>query len=303
MKKTYLTLASIILCVGYGILSWDIVTHSVAAAPEDSQFAGLCSNTVTTPSSLPITMYNECCIDYNEALDAVKRDWQNSLQQLINQEKPASEMVDDGYESLRTYDCWAEYICRAVQYSGHAPIESAQGTGLKKTHLGVVPGCQSPDNLRMGSEYNKFLNGLKEVPIMGVPAGAIGDLTIDTFNDIKTENQINFFPRCMTDPIDNERPNLTQAKEQYDACKRALELNFGCPAGVDDALCADTSTAFVTLETVLKKRQGDQKAAALEKKLSTIVPKLQNMEAHVDSLKNFLKQLDDRFVCYAGKCT
>lgn len=311
MKKSHLTLTAFALCTLYGVLSWDLITHSATPDPATSQYASMCSTTQTAASGAPVTDINECCIDYHESLDAVKRDWQASLQQLINQEVATSEMVDDGYESLRTYNCWVEYICLAVQYSGHAPIESALGTGLTSEHLGVVPGCQKPENLRMETEYNHYNTGLEGLAIVGLSidvaeniAEDIADGVADTFGDFITENKINFFPRCMTDPTnDNRNPELTLAKSQYDDCKRALEINFGCPAGIDKVLCDDTSTAFVTLENALKTRSADQKAAALEKKLSTIVPKLQGMETHVGYLSNFLEQLDARFSCYAGKCS
>ena len=279
MKKSHLTFAAILLCTCYGILSWDIVTHS---APPASQYTSMCSTTTTSASGAPNSTPQECCIDYHETLDAAKHDWEASLQQLMNQEKAASEMVDDGYESLRTYNCWVEYVCLAVQYSGHAPVESSLGTGLTSEHIGRVPGCQAPEDLKMEKEYNKYTATMTTSPI---------------------PNKINFFPRCMTDPDDNKHPYITQAKAQYDDCKAALEINFGCPAGMDQAICEDTSTAFVTLENALKKRSADQKASALEKKLSTLVPKLQTMETHVGYLSNFLQQLDARFSCYAGKCT
>lgn len=295
MKKITLTLAAITLCVGYGILSWAIVTHSGPPDPSASKFAGTCSSTTQENNSAPTTNVDACCVDYHEAMDAVKRDWQTSLQQLVNQQEPASQMVDDGYQSLRTYNCWLEYICRAVEYSGHAPIESAIGTGLQSRHLGVVPGCQKPEDMKMGPEYNTFMKTMRQIPILGILPTEMEKAMI--------ENKISYLPSCQTDTNDNRSPDIIRTKANYDACKAALEINFGCPAGVDQVLCTDSSTAFVTLENVLKKRQGDQEAAALEQKLTTIVTKLQAMETHVDTLKNFLDQLDARFSCYAGKCT
>lgn len=274
MKRSIITSVAITLCVGYGVLSWDIVTHSQPPDPETSQFSDRCDTA--------------CCIDYNEALEAVKLDWQKNLNALVDQEKAASEMVEDGYESLRTYNCWVEYICRAVQFSGHAPIESALGTGLKEEHLGTVPGCQSPDNLRMESEYNQFVKDLKEVPLVGLPVTA-GEAIVDAFGDIMIENKINFFPRCQTSGSNNRSPDIAKVKAQYDNCKREIEV--------------ESTNAFVFLETILKKTHGNQKAAALENKLGTIVTKLHGMEAHVGYLSNFLEQLDSRFSCYAGKCS
>ncbi len=287
MKKSYITLAAIILCIGYGVLSWDIATHS--QEPEPSKYAQACKDEVGTS--------NACCIDYNGALDAANKDWQNSLQNLIDQEKPASEMVGEGYESLRTYNCWLEYICRAVEFSGHAPIESAYGTGLRSEHLGTVPGCQAPEDLRMESEYNLLIQTFKEIPVVGVAA--------DTIDKAFVDNKINYFPRCMTGSNDNEFPNVVQARSNYSGCKIALEKQFGCPAEVaeaNDGICPETSNAFVTLENVLKKSHADQKASAMERKLATIVTKLSVMEEHVGYLQGFLNKLDSRFSCYAAKC-
>lgn len=289
---------ALILCVGYGVLSWDIVTHSQPPGPEDSQYAERCSLTSTSSSSAPSTDYDMCCIHYSEAMDAAKKDWEYNLQQLIDQEVAASKMVEDGYDSLRTYNCWLEYICQAVQFSGHAPIESALGTGLTSEHLGTIPGCQDAENLRMETEYTNLMRTMKEVPIVGVLP--------EVLNNAYVDNKINYFPRCQTDGNNNQNPDLTRAKSNYDACKRTLELNFGCPddpQNEDELLCPEYSSAFVTLETVLQKIHGGQKAAALERKLETIVTGLHVMEEHVNYFGNFLQQLDARFSCYAGKCS
>lgn len=295
MKKSVVTTLALILCVGYGVLSWHMVTHSEPPGPEDSDYAELCSQTSTSTSSAPDTSYDMCCIDYNEAMEAAKKDWENSLQKLIDQQIAASKMVEDGYESLRTYDCWLEYICRSVQYSGIGPIESAVGTGLTSELLGTVPGCQDAEDLRMETEYTSLMRTMKEVPIVGVAPDLLSNAYVD--------NKINYFPRCQTDGNNNENPSVTRAKANYDACKRALELNFGCPEGIDKELCPEFSNAFVTLENVLQKTHGDQKASALERKLQSIVTGLHVMEEHVNYFSNFLQQLDARFVCYAGKCT
>ena len=298
MKKSIITTLAILLCVGYGVLSWDLVTHSEPPGPEDSQYAEICSQTSTSDSSAPSTNYDMCCIDYNEAMEAAKKDWQNSLQSLIDQEIAASKMVEDGYESLRTYNCWVEYICRSAQFSGHAPIESALGTGLTSEHLGTVPGCQDPEDIRMETEYNNVMKSLKEVPIASL-APAVAE-HIDNFY---VENKINYFPRCQTDGNNNTNPSLTLAKARYDSCKQALEYNFGCPPDIDQVFCPEFSNAFVTLENVLQKTHGDQKAAALERKLQTVVTGLHVMEEHVNYLSRFLSELDARFSCYAGKCS
>ncbi|MBN2307227.1 hypothetical protein JXD20_04540 [Candidatus Peregrinibacteria bacterium] len=309
MKKSYITIAAIMLCVGYGVLSWEIMSYSDPPSPANSRFAQTCSITTQSDEGAPEKTYDLCCIDYHEALEAVKVDWQNNLEQLTAQEKPASEMVDEAYESLRTYDCWMEYICRAVLYSGYAPLESSLGTGLKEEHLGIVPGCQAPDNLRLESEYNQFLESLSDVPLTGVYFRTVGGAVAETFADIKTENKINYFPRCQTDEDNNRNPLLVKANSNFEACKRALELQFGCPENPDpnnpeEAFCPNPkqSNAFAVVENKLKSTQAEQKSSALERKLASIITKMHGMESHVGYLSNYLQQLNNRFACYAAEC-
>jgi len=301
MKKTTISIGASFLCILYGVLSWGIVTHSEPPGPEDSEFAQICSYQINS-QGVADTGYNECCVDYHEALAAAKRDWQNHLKSLMAQEIPASDMVAGAYESLRTYNCWTEYICRAVQYSSYAPLESGLTTGLRSQHLGTVPGCQDPENLRMEGEYNAFVSTLKEVPLLSVPVKA-GESAVNAFENIAVENKINYFPRCMTDRQNNNKnPSVEQVQANYEGCKNVLALDFNCPEGVDEVFCEDTSNALVTVESALKAKNAEQKAGALERKLAQILPKMHAMEEHANYLLNFLKQLDSRFGCYAAKC-
>ncbi len=292
MKRNFLIITGITLITLYGVLSWGIIVHSDPAGPDESIYATLCANGDS---------YDLCCIDYNEAMDAVERDWDSSMQALIEQEIPASEMVADAYESMRTYNCWLEYICRAVEFSGHAPIESVApgengvSTGLTSAHLGTVPGCQKPEDMKMEKEWDSFINQMKDVPILGYPIEQLGDYYVS--------EKMNFFPRCMTDDHNNISPNLPIIAKNFSECKQALEFRFGCPPGVPDFLCLDESNAFTKVDNVLKKTHADQKASALERKLGDIVPELQNMEMHVNYMSNFLQQLNTRLACFAAKCT
>ncbi len=275
IKKNILSIGIIGIIVIFGVLSGKLITHSEEF--EDSN-------------------YNSACFtDLHKALEAAKVDWQNNLKDLKKQEKPASEMVEDAYEGLRTYNCWAEYICKAVEYSGHAPIESALGTGLTTEHLGKISGCQKVENLKMGDEYSQLTEYFKSIPVIGIA----DEIVEKTF----INNKINYFSNCQTNPLNNnQNPSLSMAKENYAICRRELEFNFGCPKNVEDSECSNYSNAFVTIDTVLKKKQAEQKSSALEKKLDTIIPKLNSMEEHVGYLANFLKSLDSRFECYAKKC-
>ena len=240
-----------------------------------------------------------CCTQYSQAIKAAEEDWQKNLQNLIDQEKPASEMVDDAYENLRTYNCWLEYICRSVQYSGFGPIENV-GTGLTTAHIGQAPGCQAPDELKMEAHYSSFVDELKNEP-------AFGTSGLNLSND-----KINYFPSCMTDK-NNENPVITKVNDNFEGCKKIIESKFGCssdlPAEEFEACVQGAEgseknwTSATLMETSLKKAHADQRATALEQKLGDIVGKLNTMDENVTYLSNFLSQLDQRLACLAFQCT
>jgi len=265
----------------YGVLSYGILAHSQDADPKDK----------TT-----------CSEDFNAGMNAVKRDWDVSLQALIDQEIPASEMVADAYESMRTYNCWLGYICRAVEYSGHASLESISSKedeiyfGLRSEHIGTLPGCQAPEAMKMGKEWDSFVNQMKKTPIVGI--------TIEPVENYYASGKMNYFPSCMTDPKHkNANPQVSEIARNFRECKQALELRFNCKVGDEEPSCTEKSNAFVKIDNILKKAHGDQKARALEGKLGTIVPKLQTMEVHVGYLSSFLQKLNTRLACFAPKCT
>lgn len=299
-KKTYLTVSILLVTLSLSLWLGAKVTQSNSTKPEESKFADACATTTSSNTGTEKT-YNKCCIDYNEAIDAVEQDWEDNLQKLIDQQKPASQMVDEAYENLRTYDCWLEYVCRAVEYSGYAPIQSAYGTGLTSAHLGRAPGCQLPEDLKMESNYNEFTQGMKQVPLLGSAIVAKDNLYV--------QNKINFFPSCMSDPINNQSPNVSVANTNFQACKVTIEEKFGCNKEeiISDPeqfkKCMESSNAIVKMETAIKSSAADQKASTLQRKLSTIVNKLNAMEEHVGYLSNFLKQLDLRLDCIASQCT
>lgn len=246
---------------------------------------------------------NACCTQYTKAIEAADRDWQVNLQGLVDQEKPASEMVDEAYQNLRTYNCWLEYICRAVQYSGYAPVESALGTGLTSTHLGQVPGCQKPQDLKMKKFYASFTEELKKEPLFG--SSQINK------EKLYQKDKVNFFPGCMTDSQNNnEKPDVTQLNNNFQGCKLAIESKFGCSsdlASEDFQACLEgktgNPTSLVILDTTLKSAHAEQRAMALENKLGDIVARLQATQEQVSYLSNFLTQLDQRLACLALQCS
>jgi hypothetical protein len=282
MKKRILIITLSIALTTLGLISWQTLTYS----QETSKHDDICDG-------------NRCCVSYNEAMDALEIDWQNNLQQLIDQEKPTSKMVDDAYENLRTYRCWLEYVCEAVEYSGHAKIQSVVDTGITSQHIGKIQGCVAPQNLQFENEWNSFVQTLKKITVLGVPL---------TYNpDDFYTNGLNFFPQCMTDrQHNNDNPKLAEVVRLKQKCMESVELRFGCPADADQEeyeRCLDQSTALAQMETVLKKSNAEQKSRALEDKFRSILPKMHTMETHAEYLKNKLMELDLRFECYAGNCT
>jgi len=234
-----------------------------------------------------------CCVDFSQAIESASLDWQNNLSTLKDQQKPASDMVDEAYENLRSYNCWLEYICRSVQYSGYGPIESGIG-GLTSDQLGQAPGCQEPEDMTLENNFDIFINSLKNDP----------GLNIDP-NVFYKNGRINYFPSCQTDPINNnQNPILDRMNGNFQVCKAMIESKFGCNAqDADFGECVEESTSMIVLETTLKKAHGDQKATALETKLSQIVTRMHSMQEHVTYMANFLSQLDQRLACIAFKCT
>lgn len=290
MKKRFFTSLVTLMILGIGTLSFSMMTFSL----EEDQIGE------------ELNKIASCGVDYTRAMDAAQRDWDNNLRTLVDQEKPASEMVDDAYENLRTYNCWLEYICRGVLYSGYAPTESIEGTGLTSQLIGRVPGCQKPEDIILESEWEGFLNTLKKVPILG----ATGKPLSDVFKSkMYIPGKFSMFPGCMTDAHNNNNPDLVLANSNYQLCRIALEERFGCQPETEEEedflgepKCTQSSSAFTGLESVLKKAHGSQKASALETKLGDILSRMHAMDARVTYLDNFLQQLDSRLSCYAAKC-
>lgn len=222
-----------------------------------------------------------CQESYTLAIEASEVDWKLNLSKLIDQEKPASKMVDDAYENFRTYNCWLEYICRSVQYSGYAPIESVLGTGLTSRHLDVVPGCQRAENITMESNYNEVIQVMKKVPIAGTLTQAI--------ENYYKENGLGYFPTCQTDGQDNKAPNLAISTSNYEACKTVIDQQF--------------NDGLVYMEGQLHESHASQKASTLEAKLSELVGKLSAMDENVSFISNQLTTLYQLIPCIPYKCS
>ena len=252
---------------------------------------------------------DECCITYRTAMRHVKESWSENLKTLLDQEKPASEMVDEAFENMRSYHCWMEYICRAVQYSAWADPETVYNTGITSKHIGTIPGCQAPEEMGKLSRWDPFIDWMKEnwdilehtVYPHGLDDEAVAELNMEFPNGFFNPTGLPFFPQCMTDITNkNAHPVLTDVNARYNTCISIIEEQFGCTE--DDEDCQSGETAFVMVETALKKNNADQKTRVLESKLHSILTKMIGMEQHAKYINTQIQQLDSLYECYPPKC-
>jgi hypothetical protein len=170
MKKIIFPLIAILL-LAIGLVGWRSPTYSKSgppyANPNEDGPEGLtkCTKTIANQKLLMRTA------------------WQKNLSDMMAQEKPASEMVDEGFESLRTYRCWLDYLCEAVMYSANRGVDEnrnqaagASGDSLRpltEAEIELVPGCASPESLQ-----------IPETQIEYIPACRVGNEgTIEAAND------------------------------------------------------------------------------------------------------------------------
>ena len=83
--------------------------------------------------------------------------WHANLEAMRDQEKPTSEMVDEAFDSLRTYRCWLNYLCYTVQYSGIADFENIGERKLTEAEIGQIPGCMPPEDIEISTTSIKLL--------------------------------------------------------------------------------------------------------------------------------------------------
>lgn len=196
--------------------------------------------------------------------------WKKNLAVMMDQEKPASEMVDEGFESNHTYRCWLDYLCEAVLYSANAdpkstlkdPQDSASGyralvssryLGTMKGEIETVPGCAYSDKL--------------EIP----------------------ETQIQYIPACQVGAKDaNDGKTIAIAQANYAECRRQVDQ--------------EAAFAFTALQATLKDNSAQQQVRPLRDKFSSIILQLHAMESHMTTLTNQVVSLDSRLPCYAAKC-
>lgn len=194
--------------------------------------------------------------------------WEGNLELLTQQEIPASEMVDDAFEGVRTYRCWLEYLCRAVLYSGDANPGETGGLPLGTAQLGTAPGCAAPEGLIIPGTELAYIPSCATAPAV--------DLPVANFNSCMNHVELQF-----GDPV---RPDDESVKETI--------KNLG-----------NEGTVYLLLEKKLRQVHAAQRARVVEQKLMDIVTKTQAMEGAAQRIKMMLFKLSDLLPCYLNECT
>lgn len=300
MKKSVFIPLTVLTIVITSVIGWEMRAYSETESPYDNACRAQGGESV-----------DQCCVVYNSAIENLKTAWSENLESLKDQEIPASEMVSEGFENFRTYRCWLEYTCRAVEFSGYNTPKSLdpKETGslqLTSRQLGRVPGCQKVENLELSTSWTNFAQFMKENWDF-IKETAVGsddaklNINMDLPENLFVENGIGFMPQCMTDITNNNlHPSFTRSENNYKECMEVVESVFGCSDG--DENCESPEVGFVQLESALQEAHSNQQASALENKLSDIINKMLVMENHVEYVKTKLQSIDARYACFPSKC-
>lgn len=265
MKKLIIPITAILL-LAFSLMGLGSGTQSASNLPypepvADEEGLSACKKTMANQIFLMRSAYNQ------------------NLSDLLVQEKPTSEMVDESFEALRTYRCWLDYACYAVLYSANADPKATESTGgkLLSGQIQPIPGCAKPENI--------------EIP----------------------GTQIQYVPACSAtgETRADEKRTIEFAYGNYTDCKNLVEREFGDYLSVDrtakevdtfpkDAM--DRSPGYIALEKALKANSAEQQVRPLRDKFQSILLKMQGMEGHMTFLKEQLLSLDTRLACYCSKC-
>ncbi|MBI5422145.1 hypothetical protein HZA44_03350 [Candidatus Peregrinibacteria bacterium] len=255
MKKFLIPLIAI-LFLAFSLIGWGSRTQSASNLPypepvTDEPGLSACKKSMANQIYLMRSAYNQNVTD------------------LLTQEKPTSEMVDESFEALRTYRCWLDYACYAVLYSANADPEVTKNSGgkLLSGQIRAIPGCAKPENI--------------EIP----------------------GTQIQFIPACKVTGA-----NVVEvAHANYVDCQNLVEQDFADippnPSKADvNTFGRDQSPAYISLERALKANSAEQQIRPLRDKFESLLLKMQGMEGHMTFLKEQLLSLDTRMACYCSKC-
>ena len=262
MKKLLISIISITIFLT-GIIGWQKLTYSGSNVPYPDAYDA-------PPGS------TSCLHVVANEIMLMNNGWQENRQIMLDQEKPTSEIVDEAFESMRTYRCWLDYLCEGVLFSGNAdPLVMIDQTTKKPLtltweHIDKLPGCTAPEYVEIPGTKLKYLE------------------------------------QCHV----GREQTIATIYGNYSSCRRLVNLDFTelDELATDEAskqrLAAfkQRSKAFIGLERDLKVINGEKKNRALQNKLASILNKMLAMESHMELLKQHLFKFDALLPCLADKC-
>jgi len=274
MKRKIFLIIILFSLLTAGLFTWQSRTYSKPDAALQ-----LCEENKLYPSA--------CDKAYCRTMAILENAWTTNLASITEQEKPASSMVDDAFESFRTYQCWLDYICEIVTYSGTSLPEQAPKNGLTHDQITQLPGCQKIEDVGLPAGWEAFVAGVERL--------------MNKQNIFSQRNKFLPIPECYV-PTDTANP-VAMIVSNYDSCRAEVDRRFGC-GNSEESLkdCAKKSSAMLILETALKRAHADQKARVLEQKLASIITKMLLMENHAAYMTEKFFTLDTLHPCYAKHC-
>jgi len=223
---------------------------------------------------------SQCLQSTANELVRMRNAWNNNLSSMLAQEKPTSDMVDEAYESMRTYRCWLEYLCQDILYSGNADktkIEKEEAKGINiGIYLKAMPGCMDAEDIQIPGTKLKFM------------------------------------PHCHVDSTYDYKNTIIET--QFQECQALLKAEFADPNSTDSFQTVGTlnasdikkiksqSSAFIGLESALKTKSAGQKSRILQEKLNSILNKMSGMEYAINILSGHISRFDQKMPCFISKC-
>lgn len=258
MNKKFIIPIIGISVVLVGLISWSGKLHSQTNLPY--------------PQIVPQPKLSACVQSVANEMALMRDAWDQNLRDMLDQENACSEMVDDAFESMRTYRCWSDYLCETVLFSARADPEAMEGKPITSEHIASLPGCVKPENVEIPGTSLKFLE------------------------------------HCRIYGHEHDWFNIAQAN--YEQCRRLVNYDFsvlpdpdkGSKSSKTIETFKNQSTAFIAVERELKACNGRKKTSALTNKLSSIIEKMLAMEDHMELLKANMFKFDSLWPCPAAKC-
>ena len=214
---------------------------------------------------------NSCLQATVNEMDLMRISWNQNLSDLIEQEKAASEIVDEAFESMRTYRCWLNYLCEMVLVSGNASEKLMKSAKVSMLDINIISGCIAPEKV-----------------------------------DI-TKTKLQYIPQCNHLKLTGEG---STASKSYSTCRKLVSLEFAEPASTDGESTESAkfienfkngSSAYVGLERLLKAISGTKKNTVLQNKLKSILTGMHGMEKHMTYLRKYMETFDQRLTCQIAK--